>query len=449
MADQPIKLEAENGQGDTFENIFSQTKKTEKDSKMVKSILVQKASLEKLRPILGDTPDLGKTLEEEREFRLKKKMRTLQSALAVLVLLGFGMVFFFYSQLSPSFSLFGANLIQRLADTNSSLNKLQTQINKSRYLAAQLALNELSYQTDRFFGNFIRSRDQTISIAEKNIFTANFEDAKSIMPGLISDIRANLTSDFFVKTTAVEKQPSDDELLLQAQNELRTVLNDERKTLGQNSNNPEDLQNAKLTDQTLQLIGNRNLISTLQSTSVDEFSKRLEDYVQNYDEEKDKQLRRILDGILSSSKSQLAVIAEIKRNRVEWSRVIQQIENVTTQTDPVFGKPLLSQDNSIVYSGYEFDAATQKIVLSGMARTRDGKNFTLMSDLMARLDQSPFFNNIEMRSFSKTKDINEGGNQSYIANFKIDLQLESGDASAQDQKVSLTAPQPAGTGIKR
>lgn len=431
----------------TFDNIFSQTKKPEKDSKMVKSILVQKEALEKMKPILGNAPDLGKTLEVEREYRLKRKMRLLQSAFAGVVVVALGMAFFFYTQLSPQFTLFGVNLVQRLEDTNTNLRKLQTQINKSRYLAVQLALNELSYQADRFLGNFMRSRDPALSLAEKNVFLANVEDAKKIMPSLLSDIRANLTSEFFVKTVSIDHQSTDEELRQQAEFDLKSALAYDRKALGPNPTNAEDIQNAKLFDQTLKLVGNRGLLGTLQNISIDNFQRSLDAYVQDYDLQKDQQLRKTLDSVLASSKSQLAVIADVKRNRITWSQIVQQIETVTTKTDPVFGKPLLSPDKNIVYNGYEFDAATQKIVLSGTTTTRDGKNFTLMSDLMSQLEQSPYFSDTEMRSFSKTKDIGEGGVPNYVANFKIDLRLESGDLA--DQKITLNFTQGTDAGVKR
>ncbi len=119
--------------------------------------------------------------------------------------------------------------------------------------------------------------------------------------------------------------------------------------------------------------------------------------------------------------------------------------------DPNYGQPLLYNTiGGVRYNGYEFDTASDKIVLSGSTKTDDGRNFTLMSNLVDQLEASPSFKNVDQRSFSKTKVSSDEGGKGYVANFKIDLSLEEGSFSEKDQKLSLdsinTSPP---SGIKR
>lgn len=410
----------------SFSNIFTQSKPTEKDSKMVRSIIAQKDALQQMKPILGSAPDLEKTLEMEKQYRLKRKLRLVQTLFVIVFVLSAGLFGFLYTQLSPDFGYFGANVTQRLTDENSNLRKLQTDLNKVHYLTAQQNLNNFSYQADRFFGNMIRSQDPNVTAQDKAVALANIEAAKKTLPNLLADIRVNLTAPFVAQTfqSLAEPAQTDDEKLSQAEEDLRTAIQEDKRIIGPKPTSTDDIQTGKLLDNTLKLVGNRQLINTIQSISLDDFKKSLEDFQATNNQQNETHLRDLIGKILSSTNSELATIADVKHTRILWSTILKRIDGVTAEVYAAYNPPI-AQD-SIHYTGYDFDTATNKIVLSGATKTTSGANFTLMSDLMAHLEQSPYFQKIEMRSFSKNKQ-GDGTTTAagYSANFKIDLKLSA------------------------
>ncbi len=431
----------------SFSNIFTQTKAPEKDSKMVKSIIAQKEALQQMKPILGSAPDLEKTLEMEKQYRLRRKLHMVQIAFVGALFTSAALFGFLYTQLSPNFNYFGANITQSLADTNNTLRTLQTDLNKIHFLVAQQNLNDFSYQADRFFGNMTRSQNTGITPQEKALALTNVDEARKALPALLSSLRANLTVPMVAQTyqSYAEQSQTEEEKLSQAENDLRAALRKDKKDLNPNSQNPDDIQTIKLLENTLKLVGNRELINTVQSVSVDEFGKSLDDYISKKDLTKETYLRDLIGKILSSTKSELATIADVKHNRILWSSIIEKIETVTSDVYISYNPPL--QPDSIRYTGYDFDTSTNKIVLSGVTKTANGENFTLMSDLMARLEQSQYFEQIQMRSFSKTRQ-GDGANSGYTSNFKIDLMLETSGYSPKDKSISLTK-NIENTGVKR
>jgi hypothetical protein len=68
-----------------------------------------------------------------------------------------------------------------------------------------------------------------------------------------------------------------------------------------------------------------------------------------------------------------------------------------------------------------------------MSKTMDGSNFTLLSKLIDILELSPYFMNVEDRSFTKSGSAETG----YESNFKIELNLENGQVSAKTKPISL------------
>ena len=420
--------------GANFSNIFTQTQAKEKESKVITSILSQKDLSLKTKPILGPAPTLEKTLEQEKEQRLKRKLRLAQFSFLLVFIAGVASSFYFYSELSPSFDWFGSNTTARLTDTNTRLRKAQTDFEKFRYMAAQLNLNEFSYQADRFFSSVTKMNNPAISDFDKRTIAVDLDEAQKALPILLSDIRSSLTADVVIPTFRSEAEPemTQDQILTQAQGDLRNALLDERKNLGQNPTNAQDILDLKLIDNTIKLIGNTRLTNILQQTSADAFQKDLSDYAKNPDAQKLQALQTTIGNVLSSTKSDLATIANIKQTRIQWSNVISWIKEQTQLVDPNFDQQLLYETiGGIVYSGYEFEATTNKIVLSGVTKTTDASNFTLMSKLINQLESSQYFENVDMRSFSKSKS-GTGATGGYLANFKIDLALQAGQASNKD-----------------
>ncbi len=441
-------------------NIFTQTQAKKEESKMISSIISQKDVVQKTKSILGPAPTLEKSIEQEKEVTMKRKLRLFQFVFVMLFLSAGAMSFYFYSELSPDFNWFGMNwtgpnTTQRLTDANTNIRQVQTLINKNRYLAAQLKLNEFSYQADRFLSSVAKANDPTINSFDKRAIIADLDESKKALPVLLGEIRGVLTKDIVAPTYRSEQEPEQtpDQITQTAQEDLRTALRAEKSKYSATSTNPQDILDVKLIDNATKLVGNNTLRQALQSTSTESLQKQLDEYAQVPDLQKLKALQGVIGKVLSSTKSDLATIADIKQKRVEWSTIIGQIKDVTVNIQGSnFDQPALYETfGGIVYTGYEFDSTSNKIVLSGATKTADGSNFTLLSKMIDHLENSLYFQDVDMRSFSKSKSTGLT-NEGFLANFKIDLRLETQGFSAKDAPLSLQGDSLKGaapTGAKR
>jgi hypothetical protein len=414
-------------------NIFSPsamaTAKSGENTIMLQSIVEGKAeAAAKLKPILGNAAAMQKTLEQEKEYRTRKKLRLMQFVFTGVFVLSALTFFYFYSELSPSFNFFGPNTTARLSDVNKNLTGLQTEINKYRYLAAQQDLNEFSFLVDQFMDKTSRVADPTTPSTMQTQLSADVTELKNSMPTVLTRIKSNLGQDIVIKTLRSESEPelTDDLMLQQFESALRDSLLKYKTEIGQGQENVQDI---RMVDNAINLVSNKALIASIKGVSIDKFKKDMDDYVAAPgDAVKRKNLQTLFSSILSSTKSDIATISAIKNARINWSTVISQIEKVTAGTDLNFNTPKAS----IIYSGYEFDTLTNKVMLSGVTKTENADNFTIMSTLIDNLEGSPYFQDVEMRSFSKS-----ASDFGYQANFKIDLSLETNGTSPQDKTISL------------
>lgn len=412
-------------------NIFSKQAEKETGPKMLESITGKESAL-KLKPILGNAPNLQKTLEQDKEYGLKKKLRNWQIMLVIVFMLGAGAAFYFYSELSPTFNLFGQNSTGQLISMNKGLQGLQAQLNKYRYLSAQIDLDRFSFTSDEFFDKTAQLNDPNTADAAKPELSSAVETAQLELPKMLQRIQDNLGADIVVKTYQTEYDPklSDLEIQQQFEADLRQALKDDRA--GQST----DPQKLKLIDNTVKLVGNTKLLAKMRGIAIADFKKQLDDYKIEQDPNKRKALQALITGILGSTKSDIATIGVIKTGRIEWTKIIDEIARVTKdpEVDQYFGQDLYSTVGiDLKYTGYEFDSTSGKIVLSGLTKTKNADNFTLISKLIDKLEESALFKNVGMRSFSKSGTLDTG----YSANFKIDLELQTDSSGTPAKKISV------------
>ena len=430
----------------SFQNIFSQQKTETKGPKMIDSILAKQSGAPQMKPILGKAPTLQKSLEQEREIQQKKKLRLFQTVFLVVFFSALAMVGYFYSELSPTFDLFGPNTTARLTDVNRNLRSLQTQVNKYRYLTAQLDLNAFSLVADDFL-------DKTSKMnAGGTLTAATIAQATEDMPGFVATIRENLTPDIVLPLyqSAAETVQTEEEIRLQFQDDLKKAITEDRNKIAAGTDLTDvNKQELRLMDNAIKLVGNTRLLNAVKSSSTESFQQQLDEYVASLDPAQRQQLQTFIGTLLSSTKSEIASIGALKNSRINWSKIIKSIEDVTRKIDTRFGQGLTEAiGEGIIYTGYEFEASSNKIVLSGVTLTNDAYNFTVITKLIDELEKDPLasFKNVEMRSFAKSGTPEEG----YNSNFKIDLEIEPADESTESAPISLekkTVAQAAG--IKR
>ncbi len=444
----PVETPQKEG-GISFSNIFNKQKSKRQDTNVLTGILKKKDTTEtKLKPILGDAPVLQKTIAEERTIKLKKQLRLVQSVFVIVFLAAALSAFYFYSELSPTFDLFGPNTTQRLKDVNENLRGVQTQLNKYRYLAAQLDLNRFSFISSDFL-------DKTAQLAngasgQSAALSRSVGEAAQSLPILLTNVRTQLSPSIVVETTrsAAEEELTPQQIQKQAEDDLRNALLADRREITKNAElttaNEQDL---KLIDNTMKLVGSKNLLSTVRSASSEEFEADLNTYASSLESESRKELAAFMSSILSSTKSDIATISTIKANKIDWTGIMSGIENVTRTVDPTFGAGLAqSLGDGIFYTGYSFDTSNNKILLSGVTKTTKSDNFTVISDLIDALEISSDFMDVDMRSFSKAGTFAAG----FTANFKIDLLLETEDSKNQTASAALEPKTVAtATGVQR
>ncbi len=421
----------------SFGNIFTQAAQKEKEPQLLTTVLFQKESASGgPKSILGVAPTLEKTIELEKELRLKRRLRIAKFLLLLTFLGGLGMTGYFYIELSPAFNAFSLNATQRLANLNENLRQVQTDVNKYRYLTAQLKLNEFSYQFDNFLSN-VAKKTAAGDAASGDVLT-RLEEEKKALPILLNDIRANITSELVVQTATPAGQPrqNDEEILQDAIVKLKESLRRERKTFSkETSATSQEAADLKLIDNAIKLVGNKPLLAALHNISIKNFGLDLSDYAAQPDSKKQAKLQELANSILASTKSDISTIAELKQKRINWSSIIKKIANETGNISNAHYGDSVAYENygGIVYTGYEFDTVTNKIVLSGISKTLDGTNFTLLSNLIQQLESSSDFENVEMRSFAKSKSGSGGTGEAYFANFKLDLALQKQNLSEKDR----------------
>ncbi len=432
-------------------NIFNKEKEEQKDTAMMKSIL-RKSTPPKVKSILGAAPTLQKSIEAEKVTGKKNQLRVAQSVFVFVTLAAVGMVFYFYSQLAPGFDLFGANATARLTDINKNLRSAQTSINKYRYLAAQLDLSRFSYVSDDFLDKTSKLTMTALSSTNVAEITQEVQSAAEELPDTLINIKENLSAPLVIDTykTEAEEEMTSEEVQKQFESKLRNLILADRKEITQNSElSEENEQDLRLIDNTLKLIGNNRLLGTIKGISPEDFQTKLLAYAETLEVAQREEIHETMGNILASTKSDIATIGAIKSQRIAWLWIIEKIEEVTAKVDPNFNSGLFEVTGfEITYNGYELDAGTNKIILSGQTKTIDANNFTDISNLIDAFENSPYFKNVEMRSFAKSGDVETG----FTANFKIDLEIETDGISPKNKPISLIPGRPVAvntTGVKR
>lgn len=421
-----------------LENIFNQKGSSLAQTRILSSVIDNKDVTAKVKPILGNAQMLQKTLEYEKEHKQKQKLRFIQIIFTLIVFVCAGVSLYFYNELSPSLNLFGKNTASQLLELNRNVRSLQATVNKYRYLSVQLDLSRFSYLASQFLDQSLKLKDPNLIPSEKQQLLADVNAIQIELPEILQRIQGNLRQNIVAVTyrDGLEPPLTEIEIQQQAEEDIKNALREDRTAFAKNTQNPESLQQADLIDNTIKLIGNKSLLKSLTIMTPQALKQDMENYINEEDRVKRNALQNFLTSILASAQSKLSRIGSLKGERIEWLTLIKQIEMVTRDkdVDPYFGSNAYQAIGyEISYNGYEFDSSNQKITLSGVVKTKDAKNFSLITRLIDKLEQSPYFKNIQMRSFPK----NGNNDQGYVTNFKIELNLESETNVSSSKPVSL------------
>jgi hypothetical protein len=410
-------------------------------SKLMENITSQKAQLEKpkMADLLGKKSTiLEKSIEQESQLKLTKKLRMMQSAALFAAVVAVAANGYFYYQLSPGADLLGfakynfdSNLRNDLFNLNQSLKSVQTDLNKYRYLTGQLYLNQFGYESTRFVDG-IANLENPSQVAEKSEIQSIVAEAKNKMPSLLAGVKKNLAQSVTVDTYTTRGEETVDPTMIESefQRELRLAISSEKKTLRDNSSQSNlevPVSALAFFDNAAKLVGNGKLISNLNARTVDAFKTEADQYEQSNDAAQRAAFRGYIDNLLASTKVNLATISNLRNSRIKWSEVIDRIEKITNKVNSEHNSGLGSGNASkIEYSSFDFNSETGKVSVSGINTTQSGTNREVITYLLEAFEASPEFKNVSNRSFPVSKNTALSGSNSYTLNFKIDMDTEKG-----------------------
>ncbi|MBT4385180.1 hypothetical protein HOD30_05550 [Candidatus Peregrinibacteria bacterium] len=335
----------------------------------------------------------GKLLDIKDEVKKKTKKRSAQNAnsvflKAVILLWIVGSVFFF-TQNSERFSLLGVNAANRAAIASEQLEQAQADINIQKHLSAVLLFDQYSKVTDEYFFNL----DQSVSEYNSQNKREDFKkDAKKIRPDAV-----NLLKDLQMQ---LQDLPSAEEVVL-----AKAAIDEIVAELGESAGTVDE-------DTLLQEIQDFDSAKTLmQSKSFKQSVVNV-----NADEATDEDLKNTLDGYAEINRSVSTIIREIQALRTDWSFYYDELEHLIKTVDPLYNTEFESNINISQVSFSENLA----LEITGQTSTSDSKNFTLTSNLIDVLEDSPHFHAVQERSYAKSEstDTYEGG-------FRLSLMIET------------------------
>lgn len=370
------------------------------------------------KAILGDAPELDISLLQDVAPQKSVLLIILKTFFGLLFFASVASVLFFTSQLSSTFDFATSkfnlpNVSEELASTNSEIITLQTELNLNRYQQAKAAFDRFSSDGDEFLQLYETSSSQTSSEKEVKQAQNEMKKIRNDLKDSFLEAQVQFSKNFSASLIDVNYTEAA-QLQTLFEEKLRALIAEKIATSGsaEDSQTKRDQRNYQ---QILGLVGNT----------------QIKDLVipKDFDALKDEELYGLIKQINSLIVNDLSVIQEIKNKRIKWSDVIDEIKNRTTAVDSHFNGDFYNDLGGIRYNSYDFDTATRKISLTGETKTIDTTTFTMIADLIDEINQSKFFQNAEMRSFSKAGSVAEG----YLATLRLVFDLKDNSPEQNNQ----------------
>lgn len=387
------------------------------ESDLLKNIVSTETG-ENDKSILGEAPELDTSLLHDIAPQKSVLLIILKSFFGLLFFASVASVLFFTSQLTDTFDFATSrfnlpNVSMELASTNSEIITLQTELNLNRYLQAKAAFDQFSYDGDEFLQLYETSTSQTSSEKEKKQAKDEIKKLKNDLKTSFLQAREQFSKNF--SATLIDVNYSDaTQLQTLFEERLKVLIAEKIATLG-SAEDSQTKREQRNYQQILALIGNAQIKNLMIRTDFDAL--------------KDEDLYSLIKQINSLIVNDLSVIQKIKNKRIKWSDVINEIDLRTMAVDSHFNDNFYNDLGGIRYNSYDFDSTTRKISLTGETKTIDTTNFTMIADLIDEINQSKFFQNAEMRSFSKSGSVEEG----YLATLRLVFDLKDNSLEQNNQ----------------
>lgn len=360
------------------------------------------------RAILGEAPELDTSLLMDLGPRKSSLLIVLKGLFALLFFLSMAAVLFFTSQLTVSLDFVTGrldlpNISGELYSTNAEIISLQTDLNLSHYLQAKAAFDRFSSDGDGFLQLYEISISQTATEKEKKSAREDIKKARKNLKESFLKAQNQLSKNF--SATLIDVHYSEaTQLQALFEEKLRAKIGEKIAILS-DSDDPQAKREQRNYQQTLALVGNSEVKNLMIQTDFEALQ--------------DEDVYDLVKKINSLIVNDLSAIQKIKSLRIKWSDIINEIDLRTMAIDSHFNENFYNDLGGIRYSSYTFDSATRKISLTGETKTIDTANFTMIADLVDEINQSRYFQNASMRSFSKSGSDEDGYKATLTLSFDL------------------------------
>lgn len=356
---------------------------------------------EKEKPILEKAPKVDSSLLKEMGPSQSILLLFLKIFFIILFISSIFSIFFFTSQLTDKFDFITPrlnlpNASHKVSASNAEIINLQTEINTAKYLQLKGYFDRFSFYGDQFLQTYQISISQTASSVEKTRANNRLNELKQILKPNILAIAQLYSKNFTVSLVSIDGE----------KNSTETFFKEELiKSLKEKAANLKDEQPARFYSQTVNLVGNNDLKNKFLDVDFDKFSNE--------------EIYFFIKEVNSILVNDLSIIHQIKDERIAWSDIINEIERRTITIDAYYDQDFYNELGGIRYNSYDFDRNNRRISISGQTKRFDTTNFTLIANLIDEFNRSYFFENAEMRSFSKSGSLEQG----YTASLQIAFNL--------------------------
>lgn len=387
-------------------------------SNLISGIVTTETSTGQER-ILESAPEIDMTLLKDIAPPKSILLYSLKIAFFVLTGLSIAAVLFFTSQLTSAFNLLTnkiglPNASQQVESVNAEVTNLQTDLNFYRYLQVKGYLDQFSFYGDSFMQNFEVANSQTADEQEKEEAREEIEIAKGYLKESFLEAKTRLIIPF---AAALYSKESEVEVAAIFQNKLTMKLQ-EKAAEAKEGKDEKALIEEKNYLHTVNLVGNAELNQILASTDFEALS--------------DSEIYDLIKKINGLVVNDLSTIQVLKDARIRWSDLMNEIELRTIAVDKYYNQDSYELLGGIRYTSYDFDKESQSITIAGETKRVDTKTFTMIADLIDKLNASSFFEKAESKSFSKSGSLDKG----YKASIKLTLGLQK-EAAAEDDKTDV------------
>lgn len=388
---------------------------------LIKSI-IDTESGEQEASLFDDAPELDMDLLEEAEPQQNFLLILLKILFAVIVTGSIFSLIFFASQLTTkldfiTYRLGIPNVSRELFSSVTELKKIQTDLNFYHYIKAKAYLDEFSYLSDSFRQNYQVVNSQTASESEKDTAKKALEKNRSQMKEILQKTNEEINKPFLVTLVYPDLSIPDD-LKLIFETELRSYLEKKAANVKKDQNDGPGAEALNYLH-ARELVGKESLKTLLASADIEAMD--------------DTQIYEFIQKVNAEIVNNMSLVQEIKKNRIKWSDIMNEIELRTIAVDKHYSEDFFEEFGGIRYTSYDFDSNGPRITISGETKRYDTTNFTTIVNLIEELNNSPFFQNGEMRSFSKSGSQEDG----YVSTLQLSLDLETTEITNKEKLQNL------------